>query len=142
MTETNPPLAIRRIVETCINVSGIARAQLFYEKLFGFEVMEHDDRFCALRVGPDVLLLFTQGASDTPIPVKGGLIPPHNTTGSGHFAFAVSAAELNRWRDVLTEQAIQIESEINWERGGRSIYFRDPDGNLLELVTPGTWANY
>jgi len=27
-------------------------------------------------------------------------------------------------------------------RGGHSIYFRDPDGHLLELATPGLWAIY
>ena len=82
--------AIRGIVETCINVSDMNRARHFYEALFEFEVMEHDDRFCAFRVGPDVLLLFTQGASDHPMPVKGGTVPPHNTAGAGHCALVIS----------------------------------------------------
>jgi catechol 2,3-dioxygenase-like lactoylglutathione lyase family enzyme len=133
---------IRGIVETCINVADMNRARRFYAELFGFDVMEHDERFCAFRVGPDVLLLFTQGSSDDSIQVKGGLIPPHNTVGAGHFAFAISRDELDPWRQVLVEREIQIESEVSWDRGGSSIYFRDPDGNLLELVTPGVWANY
>ena len=134
--------AIRGIVETCINVSDMNRAREFYEALLGLDVMEHDERFCAFRAGPDVLLLFTQGASDHPISVNGGVIPPHNTVGAGHLAFAISRDELETWRQVLTDRRIQIESEISWERGGSSIYFRDPDGNLLELVSPGAWANY
>ncbi len=134
--------AVRGIVETCINVSDIGRARRFYETLFGFDVMAHDDRFCAFRVGPDVLLLFTQGASDHPVPVKGGLIPAHSTVGAGHFAFAISKDELDVWRQALTGQGIQIESKVIWDRGGISIYFRDPDGNLLELATPGVWDNY
>lgn len=62
---------IRGIVETCVNVSNMIRARRFYESLFGFDVMEHDERFCAFRVGPDVLLLFTESASDKPIRVPG-----------------------------------------------------------------------
>jgi catechol 2,3-dioxygenase-like lactoylglutathione lyase family enzyme len=134
--------AIRGIVETCVNVSDMNRARRFYEGLFGFAVMEHDERFSAFQVGADVLLLFTAGASDHPMSVNGGVIPPHNTVGAGHFAFAVSRDELETWRQVLADQQIQIESEVRWERGGNSIYFRDPDGNLLELVSPGTWMNY
>jgi catechol 2,3-dioxygenase-like lactoylglutathione lyase family enzyme len=134
--------AIRGIVETCINVSNISQARRFYEAVLGFEAMVHDDRFCAYRVGPDVLLLFTHGTCDDPIPVSGGLIPPHNTLGAGHFAFAVSRDELEAWRQALTVQGIKIESEVSWDRGGNSIYFRDPDGNLLELASPGVWANY
>jgi len=133
---------IRGIIETCINVSDVSRARRFYERVFGFETMAHDDRFCAFRVGTDVLLLFAQGGSDCPMAVTGGMIPPHNTLGAGHFAFAISRDELESWRQVLTDQGIQIESEVSWERGGHSIYFRDPDGNLLELVSPGVWANY
>jgi len=133
---------IRGIVETCINVSDISRARRFYEGILGFDVMEHDDRILRLSGGPDVLLLFMQGGSAHPIAVTGGLIPPHNTLGAGHFAFAILADELESWRQVLRDRGIQIESEISWERGGHSIYFRDPAGNLLELVSPGTWGNY
>ncbi len=35
-----------------------------------------------------------------------------------------------------------IEGATSWSRGGRSIYFRDPDGHLLELATPGLWSVY
>src|SRR5215471_15037510 len=134
--------AIRGIVETCINVADMSQARRFYDSLFGFEVMAHDERFCAYRVGSDVLLLFTKGTSTNPIAVSGGVIPPHNTVGAGHFAFAVSRDELETWRKLLQEREITIESEVRWDRGGVSIYFRDPDGNLVELVTPGTWLNY
>jgi catechol 2,3-dioxygenase-like lactoylglutathione lyase family enzyme len=137
-----PNPAIRGIVETCINVSDMRRARQFYESLFGFEVMEHSDRFCAFRVGPGVLLLFTQGAADQPMAVTGGVIPPHNTLGAAHFAFAVSPEELEIWGTRLSERGIKVESEVVWTRGGRSLYFRDPDDNLVELVSPGIWANY
>ena len=52
-----------------------------------------------------------------------------------HFAFAVgSAAELDAWRDWLRSRDVPC-SEV-FQRGGfRSIYFRDPDGLLLEVAT-------
>ena len=133
---------IRGIVETCINVSDIERARRFYERIFGLEAMQHDDRFCAFRVASDVLLLFRHGGSDHPTAVPGGVIPPHSTVGAGHFALAISRDEIESWRQVLADEEIQIKSETSWERGGHSTYFRDPDGNLLELVSPGVWANY
>ena len=37
---------------------------------------------------------------------------------------------------------IEIESRATWRFGGRSLYFRDPEGHALELVTPGTWETY
>jgi catechol 2,3-dioxygenase-like lactoylglutathione lyase family enzyme len=37
---------------------------------------------------------------------------------------------------------IAIEGRTNWRRGGISIYFRDPDGHLLELATPGLWPGH
>jgi catechol 2,3-dioxygenase-like lactoylglutathione lyase family enzyme len=42
----------------------------------------------------------------------------------------------------LKSRGIAIEEVKQWERGGKSLYFRDPDGHLLELVTPGCWPNY
>ena len=104
--------------------------------------MTSDERFCAFRVGHGVLLLFTQGGSKEPLQLAGGVIPPHKTLGAGHFAFAISPNVLEEWRVFLRERGVRIESEVRWERGGTSLYFRDPDNNLLELATPGVWPNY
>ena len=133
---------IHGIVETCMNVRDLSRARSFYQSLFGFEIMEGDDRFCAFRAGNSVLLLFMEGASDKPVMIEDGVIPPHETRGAGHFAFAISNDALEPWRTRLRETGIAIESEVQWGRGGRSLYFRDPDNNLVELATPGVWANY
>ena len=135
-------LRVKGIVETCINVSDMVRARKFYESLFGFEAMVSDGRFCAFHVGANVLLLFTEGASDKPIHLGIGVIPPHATRGAGHLAFAIAADALHSWRMRLREHEIEIESEVRWERGGTSLYFRDPDDNLVELATPGVWRNY
>jgi len=59
-----------------------------------------------------------------------------------HFAFAVDAADLPQWEERLRGAGIDIESRVRWARGGESVYFRDPDGHLVELATPGLWANY
>jgi glyoxylase I family protein len=55
--------------------------------------------------------------------------------GTHHFAFAVgSADEQVAWRDYLRERGVPC-SEV-FERGRfRSIYFRDPDGHLVEIAT-------
>ena len=55
--------------------------------------------------------------------------------GVHHFAFAVSSAEeLDAWRDYLHSRDVPA-SEI-FQRGRfRSIYFRDPDGHLVEIAT-------
>jgi catechol 2,3-dioxygenase-like lactoylglutathione lyase family enzyme len=130
------------MLETCINVSDMKRAREFYQSLFGFEVMTADERFCAFRVGHNVLLLFTEGESKKPVQLDGGVIPPHDTLGAGHFAFAISPKTVEDWRRFLVEQGVTIESEVRWDRGGTSLYFRDPDNNLVELGTPGIWPNF
>jgi len=37
---------------------------------------------------------------------------------------------------------VAIEGRSHWPQGAESLYFRDPDGHLLEVVTPGIWPNY
>jgi catechol 2,3-dioxygenase-like lactoylglutathione lyase family enzyme len=133
---------VQGILETCMNVSDMERARKFYQSIFGFDVMTSDERFCALQVGHDVLLLFREGESKKPVQLEGGEIPPHDTLGAGHFAFAISPNALDEWRRLLGEHGVTIESEVRWERGGTSLYFRDPDNNLVELGTPGIWPNY
>jgi catechol 2,3-dioxygenase-like lactoylglutathione lyase family enzyme len=132
-----------RLLETSLYVDDVARASAFYRALFGFEAMLEDQRFCALSVaGKQVLLLFKKGSSTSVTVVPGGNIPPHDGAGELHLAFAVPADALPDWEARLAAQDIAIESRVAWERGGHSVYFRDPDRNLVELVTPGCWAIY
>ena len=91
-----------------------------------------DTRLCAMRAGDrSVLLLFKKGGTrDT------------NATGAIHVAFGIARSELPAWRAWLAQQGISIESTQTWKYGGEALYFRDRDGHLLEVVTPGVWDTY
>jgi catechol 2,3-dioxygenase-like lactoylglutathione lyase family enzyme len=131
------------VLETSLYVDDLPRSVAFYRELFDLDVLFADDRLCALAVaGRQVLLLFRKGMSAQPAPVAGGIIPGHDGSGRLHLAFAVAAAELPAWEERLRRQGAAVESTVDWPRGGRSLYFRDPDGHLLELVTPGLWRIY
>ncbi|MGH9864852.1 MAG: VOC family protein [Candidatus Acidiferrales bacterium] len=133
---------IAGILETAIHVEDMKRAVEFYEKLFQFEKMEGNDRFCAFNAGRDVFLLFRRGGSTESVQISGGVIPPHGSSGVLHFAFAIAAADWDEWMKRLEANGVAIESVVRWPLGGRSMYFRDPDNHLVELVTPGTWPIY
>lgn len=136
--------ALSGVVETALVVEDVARATHFYRQLFGFDVLLQNERLCSLNVKPgQVLLLFQRGGSLDDIQLPGGVLPGGmDAEGRSHMAFAIAADHLESWRCWLEQNAVAIESIVRWERGGTSLYFRDPDGNLLELATPGVWANY
>ena len=125
------------ILESSLYVSDVPRSVRFYQETFGFAVIsEFGERGCAMHAGPrQVLLLFKKGASRT-------FSSPHDGGGELHLAFAIAATELAPWESWLQEKGIAIEEKRTWEEGGHSLYFRDPDRHLLELVTPGTWSVY
>ena len=134
---------IRGVLETSLYVSELERSRSFYTNLFEFPVMLQDERFCALDVcGRQVLLLFKKAATGQ-LPTPGGVIPPHGAEGGSiHVAFAVGRDDLDPWERRLVQGKIQVESRVEWPRGGKSIYFRDPDGHLIELAAPGLWPIY
>jgi len=134
-----PPLD--RVLETGLYVEDLARSAAFYEGVMGLCPMRADERFIAYAVGPTVLLLFRRGAADEALPLPfGGTIPPHDGRGRLHFAFAV--ADVEPWRRHLEAHEVAIIGEVRWPKGGISLYFRDPDGHLAEIASPGLWDNY
>ena len=140
--ELSTPAPPSAIIETCLSVADLDRARDFYAGLLGYAVMTGDERFCALRVGDrQVLLLFLRGSDPEGSRLPFGFIPAHGTTGQSHVGFSVSKDDLPEWRERLRAVRVAIESEFTWPLGGTSIYFRDPDGHLLELLTPGVWGN-
>lgn len=142
VTETNS-VQLERIVETAVYVEDMALARRFYVDALGCGVLLDTARLLALAVGGvSVLLLFQRGATSSPLPTAGGVVPPHGGTGIQHIAFAISRDSYDEWLARLAEHGIPIESRVRWQRGGESIYVRDPDGHSIELITPGLWTIY
>lgn len=130
---------VQSILETSLYVDDMDRARHFYEEVFGLVTMFASERLCALDVhGRSVLLLFQRGMSLDP----GQFGAPHDGSGPLHFAFAVSAEDLPAWEERLRLHDVAVEQRTSWPRGGQSLYFRDPDGHLGELATPGVWPMY
>jgi catechol 2,3-dioxygenase-like lactoylglutathione lyase family enzyme len=134
---------IRRVLETAVYCDALGATVAFYRRLLDSEPLLESERLVALDAGEGtVLLLFQRGRSRQALPTPGGLVPGHHGEGPAHLAFAIDAAEADAWSARLRELGVEVESEVTWERGGRSLYFRDPDGRSVELATPGVWATY
>jgi catechol 2,3-dioxygenase-like lactoylglutathione lyase family enzyme len=134
--DTDVP-AIGGILETALYVDDVERSREFYERLFGFQAVAAGERLTAMAVGPgQVLLLFRKRGSTS----LGRTA--HDGYGQLHLAFSIPAADLAAWERRLGAAGIEVVEHRTWERGGQSLYFRDPDGHLLELATPGVWTNY
>ena len=130
-------------LESSLYVADLDRSRAFYEKVFGLETLLQEERMVGLAVpGGSVLLLFRRGGSVEPSVMPGGTIPPHDGQGTLHLCFAVPLAELDVWAQHLDALGIAIESRVTQSFGGRSLYFRDPDGHSLEVAGPGLWATY
>jgi catechol 2,3-dioxygenase-like lactoylglutathione lyase family enzyme len=135
--------ALNDLKETALYVSDLEQANTFYRDVLGLKALVSDGRFSAFDVaGKHILLLFTRGSSVRPTELPGGMIPPHDASGQIHAAFSVDSTELPAWETHLADHGIEILSRVKWPRGGQSIYFRDPDSHLLELLTPGVWSTY
>ena len=136
-----PPIG--RVLETSLYVDDIRRSVEFYRRIFGFETLVSDNRFCAFDVsGQQVLLLFRKRATIASTATAGGVIPPHDGDGQLHLAFTIPLESEAEWTRHLCDNRVPIESRVTWPEGGFSLYFRDPDGHLVELVSPGCWAIY
>ncbi len=130
------PGGIVAIIETAIYMDDLDAAEAFYRDVLGLEVIGKEaSRHAFFRVGNGVLLVFDPDAT-----LKGDMLPPHGARGPGHFALGVRAESLDDWRRRLAAHGVAVEKEVEWPRGGRSLYFRDPAGNSVELVTPGLWG--
>ncbi|GAA0771843.1 glyoxalase [Roseibium denhamense] len=131
------------ILETAVYVDDMGAAHAFYEGLLGLKRMVKGDRLYAYDVGPGAaLLVFHRGHTGEDVATPGGIVPGHDTTGPSHFAFRISADMVQPWRSHLTANNIEIISEVTWPAGGVSLYFKDPDGNVLEVAAPPNWPNF
>jgi catechol 2,3-dioxygenase-like lactoylglutathione lyase family enzyme len=134
------------LVETALFVEDVSKAGDFYENVLGLPKLKTSGIGCVFRLGPQrYLLLFNRKAAHRPNKTDSGdvlppcAVPEQNGRGPGHLAFGVSGDDLPLWRKKLASHHVDLLKEIAWENGARSLYFRDPDGYLIELATPRIW---
>ena len=114
--------AVKGISQTVLYVDDMHRSVEFYQRVFGFAVLTSSDRLSALRVAPlQVLLITRKGATVDAKVTPSGTVPPHSGNGQLHVAFAVPSGQLNEWRTTLKDHGLEVESEINWPKGGQSL---------------------
>jgi catechol 2,3-dioxygenase-like lactoylglutathione lyase family enzyme len=132
--------SVHGILETPLYVKDVEKAAAFYRRLFDFATLLDSERLIALDVaGRNVLLLFKEGATKEPFATSGGVIPGHAGSGVTHFAFSIASEDLADWQQRLDAEGVAVESVVNWPGGAQSVYFRDVDENLVELITPDFW---
>ena len=132
-------MKIKKVVETCIYSSDLRSMKNFYAGILGLSIIqEEQDKLIFLKAGKSMLLIFDPmriRTNNGSLPVHGALTPPSSI----HFAMEIEEQEYHASKQLLASNRIVIEKEVNWNSQAKSIYFRDPAGNLVELITPGGW---
>jgi PAS domain S-box-containing protein len=127
----------KRVLETCLYAENLAETADFYADILGLkEFARVDERHVFFRCGNTVLLLFNPSQTRQTT----GPVPAHGAFGPGHVAFAMASHSVDAWLKHLQAHGVPVEAQVDWPSGGKSLYFRDPAGNSVELTTPKTWG--
>jgi lactoylglutathione lyase len=124
----DPRLPIRSIDDTVIFVRQMSAMREFYGTTLGFPLhRELSSKWVEFRVGSNVLALAERGGRfNDPAPPVGVL--------SLQLAFRVAPGEVASCAAVLQERGVTIvDGPTDQPFGHRTLFFRDPDGNVLEI---------
>ncbi|OCK58936.1 VOC family protein [Bradyrhizobium sp. LMTR 3] len=133
MNDQNPPpnspfRSIRAVNYTAIFVRDMAAMRRFYEGVLRFPLTrELSAGWIEYQIGGNTLALARPGrtAQDAPMPAG---------SASLQLAFKVAADDVDRCADELVRHGVDLlEPPTNQPFGHRTLFFRDPDGNLLEV---------
>jgi catechol 2,3-dioxygenase-like lactoylglutathione lyase family enzyme len=120
--------AIRAIDYTVIFARDMGAMRRFYEDILGFSLLrELSPDWIEYRVGDNTLVLARpkRTAADVPTPNGGASL---------QLAFKVSAPQVDQCADELARQGVDLLSPPTDQTfGHRTLFFHDPDGNLLEV---------
>ena len=119
---------IRQLDYTIIFARDLPRMRRFYEDVMRFP-LDHElgSQWIAFRVGPNILALTERGLLfNDPAPASGAL--------SLQIALRVAPSDVDRCAEELAAAGVALESSpTDQPWGHRTLFFRDPDGNVVEI---------
>lgn len=151
------------VLETCLYVRDMNKSTAFYRDILGLETQISSSRLTMFPLGNTTLLLFQLGMTSSDSRSERGIVPGHgpdertveniselNHAGDGwlgslhtHYCLAVSSREeVDKWEDYLRSQDVVMRGTMDWEKGGNSVYFEDPDGHVGEIGSRGIWEHW
>lgn len=128
---------VRGVLESALYYPHSQREAVlaFYERTLGMRQVASWDNGCAYRLGQGVLLLFDLEL----LSGQGGPVSDHGAAAGGHVCLVAEAGEYDGVRERVAAAGAEITHDHEWPRGGRSFYFKDPAGNLLEVADSDLW---
>ena len=117
---------IRNIDYVILLCEDMARMKAFYHEILGFPIHRDWENWLEMRVGEILLTLRPRGR-----PYDGGKAAD---SAGIQLAFRVAPNEVNTcYSELLQNKVDIIEEPRDWDYGHRTLFFKDPDGNILEI---------
>ncbi len=111
------------IAELTLQVHDREAAERFYLEVIGLQLLAREDDRTWLALGERARLgLWLPGPKEQGD--RGGI--------HVHFALSVAASELDALAQRLRDAGVEVEGPVMHDGGDRSIYFEDPEGNVVE----------
>ena len=125
-------MKLERLDHFGIEVADLARAERFYTGVLGLKVVNRFGDQVLLDCGGQNLALFEVPRPALSAAERQSIIG--HPLGRGHHAFRVNRSDFAVARERLAAAGVESAAPIDW--GDHDcLYFLDPDGNLLEMVS-------
>ena len=122
---------VPKLMHTCLITENVTQLVQFYESVLALTAQRSGEDYAEFRTSAGVLAIFSQAAQEKYIP--GSAEAAKNKSAILEFSVPDVDKEYIRLQGIV-KTWVKPPTTQPW--GTRSIYFRDPDGNLIDFYTP------